>query len=69
MVCKEVGLSDQTWRHWVKAVAQGQLNGAGGRVVAPEERERSRLRAENLRLGRENELPKKTTAYFARDGV
>jgi transposase len=66
-VCKELGLSDQTLRNWVKAAAEGKLNGAGGRMVTPEEMELSRLRAENLRLKRENEILKKATAYFARD--
>ena len=67
MVCKELGLSDQTVRNWVKAAAEGKLNGAGGRVVTAEEIELSRLRAQNLRLKRENEILKKATAYFARD--
>ena len=67
MVCNELGLSDQTVRNWVKASAEGKLSGAGGRVVTPEEMELSRLRAENLRLKRENEILKKATAYFARD--
>ena len=67
VVCKELGLSDQTVRNWVKAAAEGKLNGAGGRIVTPEEMELSRLRAENLRLKRENEILKKATAYFARD--
>jgi transposase len=66
-VCRELGLSDQTLRNWVKAAAEGKLTGAGGRVVTPEEMELSRLRAENLRLKRENEILKKATAYFARD--
>ena len=66
VVCKELGLSDQTVRNWVKAAAEGKLNGSGGRVVSPEEMELSRLRAENLRLKRENEILKKATAYFAR---
>jgi transposase len=66
MVCKELGLSDQTLRNWIKAAAEGKLNGAGG-VVTAEEMELSRLRAENLRLKRENEILKKATAYFARD--
>ena len=65
--CKELALSDQTVRNWVKAAAEGKLNGAGGRIVTPEEMELSRLRAENLRLKRENEILKKATAYFARD--
>ncbi len=67
VVCKELGLGDQTLRNWVKASAEGKLCGAGGRVVTPEEMELSRLRAENLRLKRENEILKKATAYFARD--
>ena len=66
-VCGELGLSDQTLHNWVKAAAEGRLNGAGGRVVTAEEMELSRLRAENLRLKRENEILKKATAYFARD--
>jgi transposase len=66
-VCRELGLSDQTVRNWVKAAAEGKLSGAGSRVVSPEEMELSRLRAENLRLKRENEILKKATAYFARD--
>ena len=69
MVCKELGLSDQTLRNWVKAAAEGRLCGVGSRVVTPEEMELSRLRAENLRLKRENEILKKATAYFARDVV
>ena len=69
VVCKELGLSDQTVRNWVKAAAEGRLSGSGGRVVTPEEMELSRLRAENLRLKRENEILKKATAYFARDVV
>ena len=68
-VCKELGLSDQTLRNWLKASAQGKLNGSGGRVVTAEDMELSRLRAENLRLKRECEILKKATAYFARDVV
>ena len=66
-VCKELGLSDQTLRNWVKAAAEGRLGGAGGKVVTPEEMELSRLRAENFRLKRELEIIKKAAAYFARD--
>ena len=66
-VIKELGLGDQTLRNWVKASAEGKLKGAGGKVVTPEEMELSRLRVENLRLKRENEILKKATVYFARD--
>ena len=64
---KELGLGDQTLRNWIKASAEGELKGAEKRKVTPEEKELSRLRAENLKLKRENEILKKATAYFARD--
>ena len=64
---KELGLVEQTLRNWVKAAAAGTLNGAGAKVVTPEQMELSRLRAENVRLTRENDILKKATAYFARD--
>jgi len=66
---RELGLVEQTLRNWVKAAAAGKLNGAGTRVVTPEEMELSRLRTENIRLKRENEILKKATAYFARDAL
>ena len=67
MVSKELGLSDQTLHNWIKASAAGKLGGAGSKLVTPAEMELSRLRAENLRLKRENEILKKAAAYFARD--
>lgn len=56
---KELGLIAQTLRNWVKAAAAGRLSGAGAKVVTPEQMEQSRLRAENIRLKRENEILKK----------
>ncbi|MBI4742452.1 MAG: transposase, partial [Betaproteobacteria bacterium] len=47
-VCKELGRGGQTLRNWVKAAAEGRLNGVGGKAVTAEEMELSRLRAENL---------------------
>ncbi len=58
-VAKELGLVEQTLRNWVKAAAEGKLNGVGTRKVTPEEIELSRLRTENIRLKRENEILKK----------
>jgi transposase len=66
-VANELGVSDQTLRNWVKAAAAGKLTGAGSKVVTVEQMELSRLRAENSRLKRENEIIKKAAAYFARD--
>lgn len=68
-VGKELGVSDQTLRNWVKAAEFGKLNGPGTKPVTPEQMELSRLRAENIRLKRENEILKKATAYFARDAL
>jgi transposase len=64
-----LGLIDQTLRNWVKAADAGKLNGAGTKPVTPEQMELSRVRAENARLRRENEILKKATAYFARDAL
>ena len=69
LVAKELGLVEQTLRNWVKLAAAGKLNGAGSKVVTPEQMDLSRLRAENVRLKRECEILKKATAYFARDVV
>ena len=66
-VAKDLGLVGQSMRNWVKAAKAGKLNGAGAKVVTPEQMELSRLRAENIRLERVNEIPKKAMAYFARD--
>lgn len=66
-VARDLGLIEQTLRNWVKAAAAGKLNGAGAKVVTPEQMELSRLRAENVRLKRECEILKKATAYFAKD--
>jgi len=66
---KELGVNHQTLRNWIKAAEAGKLNGAGTRVVTPEQMELSRLRSENARLKRECEILKKATAYFAKDVV
>ena len=52
-VAKDLGLVEQTLRNWVKAAKEGKLNGAGAKIVTPEQMELSRLRAENVRLKRE----------------
>jgi len=57
-VARDLGLIEQTLRNWVKAADAGKLNGAGGKVVTPEQMELSRLRAENIRLKRECEILK-----------
>lgn len=69
VVARELGISEQTLRNWVKAFDAGRLGGAGAKAVTPEQMELSRVRAENARLRRENEILKKAAAYFARDAL
>ena len=47
--------------------AAGKLNRLGSKVVNPEQMELSRVRAENVRLKRGNEILIKAAAYFATD--
>lgn len=67
VVARELGMSEQTLRNWVKAEAAGKLNGAGTKPVTPEQMELSRMRAEIKRLQMELEIAKKAAAYFAKD--
>ncbi len=66
---RELGLVEQTLRNWVKASAAGKLVGAGAKPVTPEQMELSRLRAENARLMMHVDIPKRATAYFAKDAL
>lgn len=68
-VARELGISDQTLRNWVKAFEAGKLSGPEARTVTAEQMELSRVRAENARLRRELEIVKKAAAYFARDAL
>ena len=47
---RELGVVEQTLRDWVKAAKEGNLNGAGGKVVSAEQMELSYLRTDNIRL-------------------
>ena len=67
LVVKDLGLSDQTLRNWIKASATGKLKGPGSKLITPEAMELSRLRAEVARLKRENDIIKKAAPYFTWD--
>jgi transposase len=64
---RDVGVSDQTLRNWVR-----QADIDGGRrhdgVTTGEREELRRLRAENRTLRMERDLLKKAAVFFARDG-
>jgi transposase-like protein len=50
LAAKELGLVEQTLRNGVKAAAAGKLTAPGTKPVTPEQRELSRLRAQNAQL-------------------
>ena len=54
-VAKELGLIEQTLRNWVKAAAAGMLNGAGAKVVTPEQMELASVHNVIAQLRMENE--------------
>jgi transposase len=57
-VAKELGPIKHTLCNLVKAFDAGKLNGPGTKPLVSEQMEFSRVRAENLRLKRENEILK-----------
>ena len=64
---RDVGVSDQTLRNWVR---QADID-AGRRhdgLTTSEREELRRLRAENRTLRMERDLLKKAAVFFARDG-
>ncbi|SEB12065.1 transposase [Paraburkholderia sartisoli] len=66
-VARELGMSTQTLRNWLKAFEAGTLNGPEAKAVTAEQMDLSRLRAENKRLQMELEIAKKAAAFFAKD--
>ena len=66
-VARELGVSEQTLRNWVKAAKAGKLNPTGAKQITAEQMELSRLRAQVARLEMELEITKKAAAYFAKE--
>lgn len=53
----------------MKAAAAGKRPRPGAKPLNPEQMELPRLRVENIRLKRKNEILRKATAYFTADAL
>lgn len=65
-VAKDLGISDQTLRNWVKQddVDRGKTPG----LTSEERTELGQLRRENRKLREEREILRKAAAFFATEG-
>ncbi|MBQ0896974.1 transposase [Micromonospora sp. U56] len=70
-VARELGMSHETLRNWVRAADRqtgtGAASGGGGLSVADKDAEIARLRRENAQLRQEKEILRKAAAYFAKE--
>ena len=65
-VAKDLGVSQQTLRNWVKQADVGAGKAPG--LTTEERTELGQLRRENRRLREEREILKKAAAFFATEG-
>ena len=73
VVAKTLCMPKASLTNWVRADFKGELgvaaDGKPAPVVAPEQAEIARLRAEVARLKMERDIVKKAAAYFAQDAL
>ena len=69
-IAKELGVSVATLNEWRAKAKRGKLRGPGGKVVSfNDASEMQRLKRENARLQKENEILKLAAAYFAKESL
>jgi transposase len=64
---RELGISSETLRNWVKQDRIDSGQGAPGELTTAERDELRRLRRENTELRLEREILKKAAAFFAKE--
>jgi len=69
VTARVLGIPKATLGNWVRLADKGELQGASDRPVSAEQMELARLRAELARVKMERDIPKKATAYFARESL
>ncbi|WP_441248213.1 transposase [Kitasatospora sp. McL0602] len=66
-VARDLGVSPEGLRSWVKKDQAGRGEGSGGELTSAEREELRRLRRQNLEQQKTIEVLKKATAFFARE--
>lgn len=66
-IARELGISDQALRDWVKQADRDAGRGRPGELTTDEREELRRLRRENQVLRQEREILKKAAAFFAKE--
>jgi transposase-like protein len=66
VTAKVLGIPKATLGNWVRDAAKGTVQGAGEKVVTPEQMEIARLRLELARVKMERNILEKATAYPAK---
>jgi transposase len=67
VIARELGVSEQGLRDWVRRAAIEAGEGPPGTLTAREREELVRLRRENRILQQEREILKKAAAFFAKE--
>lgn len=68
-VAKDLDLSENALRQWVKQAAIDEGNGPPEALTSDERSELTRLRRENRTLQMEREILKKAAAFFAKEST
>lgn len=66
-IARDLGISDQALRNWVKQAAIDAGHGPEGALTTSEREELRQLRRENEILRQEREILKKAAAFFANE--